>query len=65
MKPEVICDKVFQDQLAESMTDWNLVKEKGLDVLTWWEVVVKHGVKKLAMKRSMKLNWQKSGDINL
>ena len=65
VKPEVINDKVFQDQLGESMADWNVVKERGLDVLTWWEVVVKPGVKKLAMKRSKELNWQKRGEINL
>ena len=63
--PEVIFDKVFQEQLAESMTDWNRVKEKGLDVLSWWGVVVKPGVKKLAMKRSKELIWQKRGEINL
>ena len=65
VRPEVICDKVFQDQLAESMADWYVVKERGLDVLTWWELVVKPGVKKLAMKRSKELNWQRRGEINL
>ena len=65
VRPEVICDKSFQDSLAESMVDWKQVKDLGLDVLTWWEVVVKPGVRKLAMHRSKELNWQRRGEINL
>ena len=57
VRPEVICDKIFQENLAESMADWKQVKDLGLDVLTWWEIVDKPGVKKLAMQRSKELNW--------
>ena len=65
VKPEVICDKLFQERLAESMTDWMEIRAAGLDVLTWWEIVVKPGVKKLAVQRSKELNCQSRGEINL
>ena len=65
VRPEIICDKIFQECLSESMTDWKEVKELGLDVLVWWEIVVKPGVKKLAIKRSKELNLQRRGEINL
>ena len=65
VRPEIICDKIFQERLSESMTDWKEVKDLGIDVLMWWEIVVKPGVKKLAMQRSKELNWQKRGEINL
>ena len=65
VRPEVILDKIFQEQLAESMADWREVKDQGLDVLMWWEIVVKPGVKKLAMQRSKEINRQRRGEINL
>jgi hypothetical protein len=65
IRPEVICDPVFQEWLADSMTDWKKVKELGLDVLQWWEIVVKPGVKKLAIHRSKQINKDKRGELNM
>ena len=56
VRPEVILDKVFQERLAESMADWKHIMDLGPDVLVWWDIVVKPGVKKLAMQRSKELN---------
>ena len=39
--PEVICDKVFKERLAREMVEWKKVKERGLSILPWWEIVVK------------------------
>ena len=64
VRPEVISDKVFQERLVESMADWKCIKDKGLDVLVWWDIVVKPGVRKLAMQRSKELNCQKRGELN-
>ena len=64
IRPEVICDSVFQEWLAVSMADWKEVKELGLDVLQWWEILVKPGIKKLAIKRSKELNREKRGELN-
>ena len=47
------------------MADWNEVKELGLEVMQWWEILVKPGIKKLAIKRSKEINQEKRGEINL
>ena len=65
IRPEVIGDKLFQERLADSMKDWEELKHLGLEVLEWWEIVVKPGIKKLAIQRSKELNWEKRGKLNL
>jgi hypothetical protein len=47
------------------MQDWKEVKDLGLEVLKWWELLVKPGIKKLAIQRSKELNWDKKGELNL
>ena len=47
------------------MADWREVKDLGLDVLKWWELVVKPGIKKLAIQRSKQLNKEKNGELNM
>ena len=65
VRPEVIHDKLFQENLRDSMADWKEVKELGLDILVWWELIVKPGIKKLAIHRSKELNREKHGQLNL
>ena len=62
---EVICDELFQERLRDSMLDWQGVKDLGLEVLIWWEVVVKPGIKRLAIQRSKELNKEKKGELNI
>ena len=54
-KSEVINDEVFKQQLKESMVKWQEIKARGLHVLHWWEIIVKPGIKKLAVNRSKEL----------
>ena len=65
IKPEVINDSVFQEWLAESMLDWKEVKMRGLETLLWWEIVVKPGIRKLAILRSKQINQEKRGKLNM
>ena len=65
VKPDVIKDQVFQDRLSESMLDWQEVYELGLDILTWWELVAKPGIRKLALQRSKEMNRERRGELNL
>ena len=62
---EVICDEVFQERLRDSMVDWQEMKQLGLEVLLWWELVVKPGVRKLAIQRSKELKKEKRGELNI
>ena len=47
------------------MSDWKEVKDLGLDVLQWWELLVKPGIKKLAIQRSKEINRENRGHLNL
>ena len=47
------------------MADWQEVKNLRMNVLQWWEILVKPGVKKLAILRSKEINKEKKGELNL
>ena len=64
-KPNVVTDPIFKERLSESFPLWIQVKNYGLDILTWWELVVKPGVKKLLITRGKEINKEKSGELNL
>jgi hypothetical protein len=65
IKAEVLQYETFQRCLAEAMLCWQEVRSFGLDVLTWWENLVKPGVRKLAQKRGRELNREKQVELNL
>ena len=64
-KPEVVRDQLFQQRLKEKFSNWSEVKDSGLDILSWWELIVKPGLKKLLIQRGKELNKEKSGHLNL
>ena len=47
------------------MEMWQQVKKFGVPYLTWWEVLVKPGIKKLALERSKELNRERKSSLNL
>ena len=65
IKQDVVNDSIFQERLKDSMDHWLEVKSFGLNVIPWWEIVVKPGVKQLAIQRSKEMNKTKRGEINL
>ena len=65
VKPEVIKDQVFQERLSQSTLDWQEVNDLGLDILTWWMLLVKPGIRKLALQRSKEINRERRGELNL
>ena len=65
VRREVAEDQSFKERLQESMTSWLEVKALGLEVLPWWEIMVKPGIKKLAIQRSKEINQEKKEEINL
>ena len=64
-KPAVIQDEKFKAQLRENMALWSQVRHAGLDTLSWWEIIVKPGVKKLLITRGQELNKESTGELNL
>ena len=63
--PEVVTDKIFQDRLREAFARWIEVKMFDLDVLPWWEWMVKPGIKKLLVERGKEITKEKKGALNL
>ena len=61
---EVVLDKVFRDRLAKEMVDWQQVRERGLAIMQWWELIVKPGIRRLAIQRSKELNKIKRSRMN-
>ena len=65
IRPEVIHDLEFQRRLSAAMQGWLAVKDSGVGVLTWWEELVKKGVRKIALERGKEMNWERRGALNL
>ena len=63
-KPEVVTDPLFKKRLKENFSHWIQIREFGLNVLTWWELVVKPGVKKLLLERGKEINKKRAGELN-
>ena len=61
----MIKDPEFQQILSDSMLDWREVHDLGLDILDWLEILVKPGIKKLAIQRSKELNRDRRGALNM
>ena len=65
ISPSVVNYEVFRIGLEQSMIGWLQVKEEGVEVLLWWEVLVKSGIKHLAITRSKELKKQNIGHLNM
>ena len=55
-RPEVVTDTKFRKSLENKMKEWHAVKDLGVDVLIWWEKLVKPGMRKLAISRGKEMN---------
>ena len=64
ISPEVVHDEQFKARLEKEMVDWQLVRERGLSVLLWWELVVKPGIRKIAMERNKEINKIRRSRLN-
>jgi hypothetical protein len=64
IKPETAKDSEFQVSLATKMKDWEKVKQF-VPVLDWWELLVKPGIRHLAITRTKEINKERRGRLNL
>ena len=64
-KPEVITDTIFKERLASKLVEWEQVREAGANIIPWWELLVKPGIKKLLIERGKEMSHLKNGHINL
>ena len=47
------------------MKEWEEVRGFGVPILTWWEVMVKPGIRKLALERTKEVNKERRSHLNL
>ena len=47
------------------MSEWLLVKHSGVNIMNWWEYMVKPGIKRLLIERGKMIKWERSGKLNL
>ena len=65
ISPSVVKDDLFNIRLKTSMQEWTRVLDTGVEVLTWWEILVKKGIKQLAITRSKEIKKQTIGRLNI
>ena len=68
IKPEVIGDNIFRERLKTQLQMWVRVKDfkdSGTNILSWWEHLVKPGIRKIALDRSKEINKDRRGILNL
>ena len=65
IRPEIVRDNVFQERLSSSMKVWQEVKSYGVPILTWWEFLVKPGIRKLALERGKEMSKARRSFLNL
>ena len=66
--PSVVKDELFYARLSESMCLWKEIKQsagESLDIVSWWEIIVKPGIKKLLINRGKEINLHNKGHLNL
>ena len=64
VKEEVAFDREFQDRVKSSMEEWGNV-DHSLPIFQWWELVIKPGIRKIAMDRSKQINIERRSRLNL
>ena len=65
IRSEIVQDRVFKSRLENSMKEWQEVRDFGVPILTWWEVLVKPGIKKIALERTKEVNRERRSHLNL
>ena len=65
IKNEVACDHIFKASVATEMQKWKELRDSDLDILTWWELLVKPGIKRLAIDRAREIRYEKRGELNM
>ena len=65
VREEVARDSEFQESVKVAMEEWEQVRQEGLPVLAWWEIIVKPGIRKIAIERSKEINLNRRAELNL
>ena len=64
-QPNAVEDPIFKQRLNVIFPLWLEIKKAGLDVVSWWEIIVKPGIKKILVERTKELKKERNGQLNL
>ena len=65
VRNNVACDLSFKQSISNEMVAWKEIKSSGLDILTWWELVVKPGIRNIAITRDKEIKQERRGQLNM
>ena len=66
IRPEVVNNKNFQNEVENSLKQWeNLRSKYNHNILDWWEYLVKPKIREIAIFHSREINKSKTGRLNL
>ena len=63
--PDIVDDEIFSASISKAAESWRQVREAGVNILSWWQYLVKPGIRHLAKARSKELKKQRRGFLNL
>ena len=63
--PEIVNDEVFAESITKAVAGWLQVKEAGVNLISWWQLMVKPGIRNLAKARTTELKKQRRSALNL
>ena len=63
--PDIVEDEIFAESISKAAEGWCQVKEAGVNILSWWQYMVKPGIRHLAKVRSGELKKQRRKVLNL
>ena len=64
-KPDVITDAIFKERLTAKLAEWEQVRVAGANIISWWELLVKPGIKQILIERGKEMTHLKNGRLNL
>ena len=56
---------LIQDRLKAPMHEREGAKDNQVDIMLWWEELVKKGIRKIALERGKEMSWERRGALNL
>ena len=65
IKNDIARDPEFKKSVAAEMCKWKQIRDFGLDVMTWWELVVKPGIRNIAIERAREISIKKREELNM
>ena len=65
MRQEIIDDVDFQNEIKEKIDFWNFLRfQYSYDIVEWWELMVKPGIKDIAIEYTKNRNKSNMGYLN-